>query len=173
MTFNTDSQLLSEKAQRIFQSYSELGIDARLALLYLIYEQMGESITPAAPVAADPQLAPVLLGDFYQLAKDEQLSVMREIVNREDTEYSRAYGGLRENNQLAVWYAWAKGMGDTVVGMPDGYQPTEAINSVLEAIEGLEFQEQISVLRLIAGSMGYSEVEPIPTQAETGKTSSL
>jgi hypothetical protein len=94
-------------------------------------------------------------------------------VNREETEYSRAYGGLRENNQLAVWYAWAKGMGDTVVGMPDNYQPTEAIQNLLKAIEDLEFQEQISVLRLIASNMGYSEVEPIPTQAETGKTSSF
>lgn len=175
MTFNTDqnSQLLAEKEQRVFQSYGELGIDDRLALLYLIYEKMGESITPAAPAAAEPNLAPVLLGDFYHLDKDKQLAVMREIVNREETEYSRAYGGLRENNQLAVWYAWAKGMGDTVVGMPDNYQPTEAIQNLLKAIEDLEFQEQISVLRLIASNMGYSEVEPIPTQAETGKTSSF
>lgn len=173
MTFNTDSQLLSEKEQKIFQAYSDLGIDDRLALLYLIYEQMGEAVTPAAPAAAEPELAPVLLGDFYQLGKDEQLKIMRDIVNREDTEYSRAYGGLTENNQLVVWYAWAQGMGDTVVGMPNNYQPTEAINSALKAIKDLEFQEQISVLRLVAGSMGYSEVQPIPSQAETGKTSSL
>jgi hypothetical protein len=98
---------------------------------------------------------------------------MRAIVNREDTELSRAYGGLTENNQLAVWYAWAVGMGDTVVDMPQDYQATQAINDALSQIEGLDFEGQISLLREIVGNMGYSDVQPIPTQAETGKTASL
>jgi hypothetical protein len=64
-------------------------------------------------------------------------------------------------------------MGDTVVDMPNDYQSTEAINNTLSQIEGLDFEGQISLLREIVGKMGYSEVKPIPTQAETGKTSSL
>jgi hypothetical protein len=98
---------------------------------------------------------------------------MREIVNREDTELSRAYGALTENNQLAVWYAWAIGMGDTVVDLPEGYEATKAINDALSQIEGLDFEGQISMLREFAGKMGYSDVKPIPTQKETGKTPSL
>ncbi len=98
---------------------------------------------------------------------------MRAIVNREDTDLSRAYGALTQNNQLVVWYAWAKAMGDTVVDIPSDYQATQSINNVLSQIEGLDFEGQISMLREIAGNMGYSEVKPIPTQAETGKTQSL
>jgi hypothetical protein len=175
MTSSSDSnsQLLSEKSQNVFQSYSKLNIDDRLALLYYIYGKMGESITPAAPAAAEPNLAPILLGDFYNLSKDDQLAIMRQIVNCEDSEYSRDYGALTPNNQLVVWYAWAKGMGDTVVGMPANYQAGETITGVLSQIENLELQEQISVLRQIANGMGYSDVQPIPTQAETGKTSSF
>ena len=72
-----------------------------------------------------------------------------------------------------VWYAWAQAMGNTVVDMPQNYQATEAINNLLSQIEGLEFEDQISIFRTIAGEMGYSDVKPIETQAQTGKTASL
>jgi hypothetical protein len=167
------SELLSKETQSVFNAYNKLDVDAKLALLYLIYEAMGEDITPAAPTAADPNLAPVLLGDFYQLDQDAQLDVMRQIASGDDSEYSRAYGALTADNQLLVWFAWAQGMGDTVVDMPSGYQPGESLRGVLKQVEKLEFQEQISVLREIATRMGYSNVQAIPSQAETGKTPSL
>ena len=166
-------QALSDETQKVVQAFEGLGTDAKLALLYFVYEKMGKSITPAAPAATEPELAPILLGDYYELSDDKQLAIQRQIVNREDTDYSRAYGALKENNQLMVWYAWAQGMGDTVVDMPEGYEPTQAINDVLSQIEGLEFEAQISMLRTIASDMGYSDVKPIETQAETGKTASL
>ncbi len=167
------SQALTQETQKWVDAFEALGTDEKLALLYFIYEKMGDSITPAAPTATDPELAPKLMGDFYELSDDKQLAVMREIANREDTEYSRAYGALKQNNQLMVWYAWAQAMGDTVVDLPEGYQAAQAINDALSQIEGLDFEGQISVLRTVASNMGYSDVKPIPTQAETGKTASL
>jgi hypothetical protein len=168
------STVRSDETLKVVQAFDALNTDDKLALLYYVYEKMGDSITPAAPSSANPQVAPRLLGgEFYDLSDDDQLAVMRAIVNREDTELSRAYGGLTENNQLAVWYAWAVGMGDTVVDMPQDYQATQAINDALSQIEGLDFEGQISLLREIVGNMGYSDVQPIPTQAETGKTASL
>ncbi len=167
------SSTRSEETMKVVETFDTLGTDDKLALLYYVYKKMGDSITPAAPTAANPEMAPQLLGEFYQLSDEQQLSAMREIVNREDTQLSRAYGGLTENNQLVVWYAWAIGMGDTIVDMPAGYQAAQPINQTLSQIEGLDFEGQISTLREIAGNMGYSNVQPIPTQAETGKTASL
>jgi hypothetical protein len=166
-------QALSSETQKVVQAFDGLDTDAKLAWFYLVYKKMGDAITPAAPAATEPELAPLLMGDFYELSDDEQLTIMRQIVNREDTEYSHAYGAIKENNQLMVWYAWAQAMGDTVVGMPQNYQPTAAINDLLSQIEGMEFEEQISIFRTIAGNMGYTDVKPIETQAQTGKTSSL
>lgn len=171
---STQSSTRSESANNVVQTFDALGTDEKLALLYYVYKKMGDSITPAAPTAANPEMAPQLLGgDFYDLSDDEQLAVMRAIVNREDTQLSRAYGALTQNNQLAVWYAWAIAMGDQVVDLPQGYQATNAVNQALSQIENLEFEGQISMLREVASNMGYSEVKPIPTQAETGKTASL
>lgn len=168
-----DSQARSAETQKVVQGFESLDTDAKLAWFYLVYKKMGDSITPAAPAATEPELAPKLMGDFYELSDDEQLAIMRQIVNREDTEYSHAYGAIKENNQLMVWYAWAQAMGDTVVGMPQSYQATEAINNLISQIEGLEFEDQISIFRTIANNMGYTAVKPIETQAETGKTASL
>jgi hypothetical protein len=168
-----NSSTRSEDSKKVVQAFNALGTDDQLALLYYVYKKMGDSITPASPVSTTPQIAPGLLGDFYELSDDEQLAVMREIVNREDTELSRAYGALTGNNQLVVWYAWAVGMGDTVVDMPQNYEASQAINDALSQIEALDFEQQISVFRDVVGYMGYSDVKPIPTQAETGKTASL
>lgn len=164
---------LPEKTQTVLNAFSQLDTDAKLALLYLVYKKMGDSVTPAAPAATDPELAPLLMDDFYRLPHEQQLDAMRAIVNGADTEASHAYGALKENNQLMVWYAWAQAMGQTVVGMPGDYQAAQGITDALGHIEALDFEEQISLLREIASSMGYSAVKPIPTQAETGKTASL
>ncbi|NHC33216.1 orange carotenoid protein N-terminal domain-containing protein [Scytonema millei] len=173
-SFNPDrSQALSAETQKVVKAFDALDTDAKLAWFYLVYKKMGDSITPAAPTAAEPELAPRLLGDYYELSDDEQLAIMRQIVNKEDTEYSRAYGALKENNQLMVWYAWAQAMGDTVVGMPSNYQASEPIKNLLSQIEGLDFEDQISIFRTISSNMGYTDIKPIETQAQTGKTSSL
>ncbi len=166
-------QALSEDTQKAVQAFDKLGTDEKLALLYFVYGEMGKSITPAAPTATDPELAPKLLGDFYQESHDRQLAIMREIVNREHTEYSHAYGILKENNQLMVWFAWAQAMGDTVVDLPKEYQLAQAGSDVLNQLKGIDFEAQISVLRTVASNMGYTDIKPIPTQAETGKTPSL
>lgn len=167
------SQARSETTQNAVEVFEKLGTDEKLAVLYFVYEEMGKSITQAAPSATDPELAPMLMGDYFELSDDRQLEIMREIVKGEDTEYSRAYGALKENNQLMVWFAWAQAMGDTVVDMPQGYQMNKGGNDWLNQIKGLDFEEQITVLRAIAANMGHTDVQPIESQAETGKTASL
>lgn len=166
-------QYLPEETQKVVQTFEQLGVDEKLALLYYAYGKMGSSITPAAPEATDPELAPRLMGEYFELSDQDQFEIMRDIAACKNTEWSHAYAALKENNQLMVWYAWARGMGDTVVDLPGDYKATEAINNVLSHLEGLDFQEQISFMREVAARMGYSDVKPIPTQAETGKTASL
>ncbi|MBD1940613.1 orange carotenoid protein N-terminal domain-containing protein [Microcoleus sp. FACHB-68] len=175
MTSNNPSkapEALSKDTQNVAQRFESLGTDDKLALLYYIYKKMGGSITPAAPDVAQPELAPMLLGDFFELSDEEQLNIMRAIVNREDTEFSHAYGSLTANNQLVVWFAWSQAMGDTVVDMPGNYQANQATNDVLGIIEKLNFEEQITVLREIAGNMGYTSITRVTSQ-ETGVTPSL
>ncbi|HEY9877112.1 MAG TPA: orange carotenoid protein N-terminal domain-containing protein [Leptolyngbyaceae cyanobacterium] len=166
-------RLLSQSSKDIYQGYEKLSTDDKLALLYYIYEKMGGSITPAAPIAADPELANPVIESIYQQSPEEQLNTMRQIVNREDTPLSRAYGGLIVNAQLLIWYVWAEEMGNRVVDIPNDYTPAQGVQQLLDKIQGLEFQEQISLMREMATHMGHSDVQSPPTQAETGVTPSL
>jgi len=63
-------------------------------------------------------------------------------VNREDTDYSRAYGAIKKQSTDGLVCLGA-GYGDTVVGMPQGYRLST--NNVLAKIEALNFDEQISM----------------------------
>ncbi|HEY9763169.1 MAG TPA: orange carotenoid protein N-terminal domain-containing protein [Trichocoleus sp.] len=166
-------RLLSQASKDIYQGYDKLSTDDKLAFLYYVYEAMGASVTPAAPIAADPEIANPVIEAIYQQSAEEQLNAMRQIVNCEDTPISRAYGGLIVNAQLLVWYVWAEEMGNRVVDIPGDYTPSQGVQQVLDQIQGLEFQEQISLLREMATHMGHSDVKPAPTQAETGVTPSL
>lgn len=166
-------QVQSSVTKDLFNQYSSLGTDDKLALLYYVYEKMGGSITPAAPEAADPNLAEPIIEGIYGQSEEQQLQIMREIAEGTDTPASQAYGGLTPNNQLLVWYIWAQEMGRRVVDMPPGFEAAEAVSTLLKKIENLEFQEQISLLRQAASSMGHSNVVKPPTQAETGVTPSL
>lgn len=166
-------QALTEEAQEVVKGFDKLDTDAKLAWFYDVYKHMGESITRAAPNAAEPELAPTLVQDYLKLSDDEQLQIMRDIVDKKDTEYSRTYGALKDNNQLLVWYAWAEEMGKSVVGMPGDYTSGDNVKGLLSKIQNLEFEGQMSVFRTIVNQMGYSDVKPIETQAQTGKTTSL
>ena len=170
---NEGSNILSEDTQQNYQQYSQLSTDEKLAFLYYVYEKMGDSVTSAAPNAADLNLSSSLIEGIVDLSDDEQLQIMRDIVDGRDTEYSRTYGGLSPNNQLLVWYAWAEEMGNTIVDMPNNYKATEVIKKALSQIEKLEFEEQISVLREMASNMGYSEVKRVSSIDEVGITPSL
>jgi hypothetical protein len=166
-------QITAQNTQARYDHYQVLSTDDKLALLYYIYKDMGDSVTPAAPNAANLDLAEPLVRGLSELPEAEQLSAMRKIVEGQDTPLSRSYGGLSPNNQLVAWYAWAIEMGDLVIDIPKDYQPTDAVKILRQQIANSEFESQISFLRQAASEMGYSTVNPTPTQAETGKTDSL
>ena len=46
-------QALSDRTQKVVQGFNNLDTDAKLAWFYLVYKKMGDSITPAAPAAAN------------------------------------------------------------------------------------------------------------------------
>jgi len=70
-----------------------LDTDAKLAVFYFVYEESDP--LPQLLLLLSLELAPRLLGDYYELSDDQQLAIM-EIVNREDTDYSRAYGAIKK-----------------------------------------------------------------------------
>ena len=132
-----------------------LSVDDRLALLWYVYTDMGQFVTPAAPGAARLQLAQGLLEQFERMSYQEQLQAMRDLDRNANTPICRAYGILSANTQLAFWYQLAQWMRQgKVVPMPADHQTSAEVRSARYAIRNLEFGQQLTVLRNAVATMG-------------------
>ncbi|HEY9602212.1 MAG TPA: orange carotenoid protein N-terminal domain-containing protein [Allocoleopsis sp.] len=155
MTFTKDN---SEQA---LKSFRNLNVDDQLALLWFIYTKMGDSITPAAPGRAGIDIAESLFNRIKGMSHDEQLQVQRDFLSNANTELSREYGSLSDNTKLLLWYRLAQGMESaTIVPMPPNYELGSEAKSLLAAVEGMEFEQQITFLR--------SAVEPTGAEPRSG-----
>lgn len=153
MTAYTTAVNDPNQALSVFKS---LDVDAQLALLWFVYEQMGDRITPAAPGSASPEIAGGLYEQVKELNQPEQLNVMRAIARCDaSNQISREYGSLSANTKLAFWYYLAQGMdsGD-IIPMPADYKLSEQGQDLLAALETLGFEDQITFLRNAAIGMG-------------------
>ncbi len=140
------------------KAIESLSIDDQLGLLWVLYENMGGLVTPAAPGATERiKLAGGLIYEVANLPSEEQLQVMRDLVARVNTPITRAYGLLSSNNKLAFWYQLAEWMrSGEVIPTPEGYQLSAPATAVFNKVVTLEFNQQIAVLRLIVGKMGIN-----------------
>ncbi|MBE9111250.1 Orange carotenoid protein [Nodosilinea sp. LEGE 07298] len=136
-------------------AFKGLATDEQLGLLWVLYENMGRSITPAAPGVARMQFAEGLLTQVRAMVPSEQLQFMRDLVERKNTPNTRAYGILTNNTKLAFWYQLAEDMrAGAVIAVPDAYTLTAAAVAVFGQISKLDFNQQITVLRQAVVAMG-------------------
>ena len=138
------------------EAIRSLSIDDQLGLLWVLYENMGGLVTPAAPGASERiKLAGGLIYEVANLSYEEQLQFMRDLVAGVNTPLTWSYGLLSSNNKLAFWYQLAEWMRSReVIPVPGGYQLSAIATAVLNKVVALEFNQQIAVLRLVVGKMG-------------------
>ncbi|MBK4731470.1 Orange carotenoid protein [Oxynema sp. CENA135] len=135
--------------------YERLSTDDKLGLLWVIYENLGGAITPAAPGAARMQFAEGLLNQIREMPFEAQLQAMRDLVEKVNNPISRAYGVLSNNNKLAFWFQLAEWMkSGEVIPVPANYSLSPRASAVFNRITLLDFNQQITVLRKAATDMG-------------------
>lgn len=132
-----------------------LETDDQLAALWYIYTEMGRSIAPAALEVARFHLAERLLNQVRNASREEQLEIMRDLVNNRDTPAGHTYGALNVNAKLAFWYQLAEWMTqEIVVPMPSDYSIALEADQALEALKRLDMNQQTIVLRNVVAKMG-------------------
>jgi hypothetical protein len=136
--------------------FERLSAEDQLALIWFAYLEMGKTITIAAPGAARMQLAERTLNQIRQMSFQEQSQVMCDLANRADTEICRTYATWSPNIKLGFWYQLGQWMEQGIVApIPKGYQLSANASAVLEAIKGLQPDQQITVLRNTVVNMGF------------------
>lgn len=159
--------------------FSQLSAEDQLALIWFAYLEMGQSITIAAPGAANMQFAEITMDKIKNMTPLEQSQTMCDLANRADTEVSRTYATWTPNIKLGFWYRLGEWMEQGYVApIPEGYKLSANAAAVLQAIRGLESGQQITVLRNAVVDMGcdssklgsYSRVsEPVVAPKSIGQ----
>jgi hypothetical protein len=154
MTF---SQLKNDVTPAL-NEFKGFSTDTQLALLWFLYTKMGGSITPAAPGAAQLPIAEGLYNQIKELSHDDQLQIQRDFLEQSNNQIAREYGALSDNTKLLLWYRLAQGMETgEIIPMPKDYQLDEKANTLLAAIETLDFEQQITFLRKIVSPTGSQQ----------------
>ncbi|MBG1264182.1 orange carotenoid protein N-terminal domain-containing protein [Nostoc commune] len=139
------------------QAWQQLNVDQQLALFWFIYKEMGKSITPAAPGAStvSPEIAEGLFNQVKELSHEQQLQVQRDLINKVDTLISREYGSLGDTTKLLFWYRLSQGMDDgSIIPVPSDYELPSESKALFGRIQGLEFEQQITLFRDYVSPMG-------------------
>lgn len=144
----------SDISQELLE-FKALTTDEQLGLLWVVYKNMGGSITPAAPGAAASEFTQRLLDKVKSMEAADQMAFMRDLVNNKKTEDTEAYSAYSEDYKLLFWYQLSEGMaaGD-VIQVPDDYELSGAGSQVFSKITELEFNQQITLLRHAVIDMG-------------------
>ncbi len=164
MSFTIDSArgifpgtLAADAVPATIARFNQLNAEDQLALIWFAYEEMGTTITVAAPGAASMILAQGLLNKIKAMSFIEQSQAMCDLANRVDTEVCRAYGVFTPNIKLGFWYQLGEWMAaGTVAPIPAGYKLSANASAVLQAIRDLDQGQQITVLRNTVVDMGYT-----------------
>lgn len=136
-------------------AFEALTADEKLGLLWVLYDNMGGSVTPAAPGAAEEQFTQGLLDTVKGMEQSEQMTFMRDLVNNKKTDDTEAYGVFSDDNKLVFWYQLAEEMAaGTVIPVPDDYEMSGSISQVFGAFTALDFEQQITLLRYAVVDMG-------------------
>ncbi|MEO0755305.1 MAG: orange carotenoid protein N-terminal domain-containing protein [Cyanobacteria bacterium J06648_16] len=136
--------------------FAQLSAEDQLALIWFAYLEMGQTITIAAPGAANMQFAENTLNSIKSMTPLAQSQTMCDLVNRADTEVSRVYATWTPNLKLGFWYRLGEWMEQGLIApIPEGYKLSANASAVLQSIRDLEPGQQITVLRNAVVDMGY------------------
>ena len=149
------TQAAPDDISQELSAFKALTTDEKLGLLWVVYENMGGSITPAAPRAAGPQFTEDLFNTVKGMEEADQMAFMRDLVENKKTKHTEAYSSFEADNKLVFWYQLSEGMaaGD-VIPVPDDYEMSGATSQVFNQITALDFNQQITLLRYCVVDMG-------------------
>ncbi|MEL7350389.1 MAG: orange carotenoid protein N-terminal domain-containing protein [Cyanobacteria bacterium P01_A01_bin.116] len=154
-TPQTPTNTVPSDISQELSAFEALTTDEKLGLLWVVYENMGGSITPAAPGAANAEFTQTLLTKVKGMNEEAQMAFMRALVEHKKTDDTEAYGVFSEDNKLLFWYQLSEEMAaGNVIQVPDDYEPSGSVSQVFSKIADLDFNQQITLLRHAVVDMG-------------------
>ena len=107
--------------EKYVETFNQLSTDDKLAALWHIYGFIcGESAMEEPNNNVAPDNSNQLFDRVKGLSGDEQLTLMRNMLEGTETDLTNAYNELTNTTRLAFWYQLAQGMERSdIVQVPD------------------------------------------------------
>ncbi|MDJ0704196.1 MAG: orange carotenoid protein N-terminal domain-containing protein [Leptolyngbyaceae cyanobacterium MO_188.B28] len=139
---------LDVNLEQAVNQFGKVSVDDRLALLWFSYEKVGKAIRSAAPVAIFSQITQRLFTQVKHIRREEQLNAIRDLASGADTRVGQEYTSLNVNMKLAFWYKLAQGVQNgSIQRLPQTHELSQEAKPVLNALESMGFNEQVSFLQ--------------------------
>lgn len=137
------------QAAEYAETFQQLNTDDKLAVLWHVYRLI---LNESGMENPNENVAPDSSDELFEKAKghseDEQLQLMRDLLEGKDTEMACNYNALTNNTKLAFWYQLAQGMDSSdVVQYPSDYQLSSEAQELISVLKPIGFQQQYVFMR--------------------------
>lgn len=147
--------LVTDQVKQPLSTFRSFEADAQLALLWFLYLDIKEHLTPAPPHSVE-EVGSAIFDQIKALSPEEQLQAQRDIANGADTTISRGYQVLSSPAKLDVWLLLAQGIENgTIIAVPSDYTLPQSAQMWLENVrKELDFEQYINLIRNAVDGMG-------------------
>lgn len=148
--------LTLDSVEQPLKQFEQFDADTQLALLWYGYLDIKDQLSPN-PDHKVEGVAQSVYDQVKALSKDDQLQAQRDIANRADIQYSRAYGALSPAAKLDFWLLLAQGMeSGEIINVPDDYELPGNTGEFVSSIKALDFEQRINFTRNAVAKMGLN-----------------
>ncbi|MGF1516377.1 MAG: orange carotenoid protein N-terminal domain-containing protein [Nodosilinea sp.] len=141
---------ISLRFEQVVQAYESANVDCQIAILWQTYDTLGQAFAAIAPVALFSQAVQQLINQMQQVDRDDQLSILRDIMAGADTRFVHAYQTLNINMKLAFWHRLFVSL--PVSRLPlSTCQQVPATQALLTRLDAMGLNERLHFLRQVVG----------------------
>ncbi len=95
---------LRSKFEQTIAAFEATDVDCKLAVIWRVYDTLGQAFTMVAPVALFSQAVQNLIRQLQNASREDRPSILRDMVIGADTRFAHEYQGLDINMKLAFWH---------------------------------------------------------------------
>lgn len=95
---------LRSKFEQTVAAFEEVDVDCKLAIIWRVYDTLGQAFTTVAPVALFSQAVQSLVRQLQYASREDRPDILRDMVDGADTRFAHEYQELDINMKLAFWH---------------------------------------------------------------------
>jgi hypothetical protein len=135
--------------EQAVQTFEAADADCKIAILWQIYDTLGHAFAAIAPVALFSQGVQQLINQMQQVDRQDQVSILRDIVTRADTRFVHAYQMLNINMKLAFWHRLFAFVPASRLPLATCQQEGPATQALLNRLDAMGLNERLHFLRRV------------------------